>query len=319
MARIFIFVLTVLCGSFSSPADSFRLEGLEGQSYQPPTNVEIIWKATNDLPNGLWVYKVIPQEFPMAVVTNLMTIGGFEWRNLVKPSDPPVPDKNLICFRDKKQNWTRFLNIAPTMGWVEYYDGTGSARDPINGVPSKEEAEKLALDILFRLGVDRSLLCHEKTNYDTIQGKLSRDGQMLTTNVVSRGISFARRIDGIESRGSCFMVDFGRYAKVEHFFFSWRNLLPSEAHLTLTPKQIIDEIKDGHVLSFPWEDLTGLDNIKKLAVVKMTPYYFDKLGTESLDYMYPYADLEVVADLEGTNTATFYFQCPILSTNAIKQ
>jgi len=31
--------------------------------------------------------------------------------------------------------------------------------------------------------------------------------------------------------------------------------------------------------------------------------------------MYPYADLELVAELEGTNTATFHLQSPILSTN----
>jgi hypothetical protein len=314
--KIFIFALIILVGSLCSPAGSFRLEGLEGKTYQPSTNVEIAWAATNELPRGLWVYKVIPQTFSMAVVTNLMAIGGFEWKNLVKSPKSRLPDKDLFCFRDKKEYWTRCLTIAPTIGWIEYFANDTDSKAPVEDVPSKVEVEKLALDVLFQMGIDRSLLCYKRNGYETIAGKLSRDGQKLTTNVVSRGISYDRQIDGVRSGGIGFYIDFESHAKITRFWLEWRNLLPYAAHPTLTTNQIIDEIKAGHAIGTFSEDLSGLDQVKKLTVVKMTPYYFDDELYKPFDFTYPYAELELVADFGNTNTTTLYLQCPILSTNA---
>ncbi len=154
--KILLFAFIILGGSFNSPADLFRLEG---ESYHPLTNVEIVWKATNNLPRGLWVYKTIPQNFSMAVVSNLMAIGGFEWKNLSKSPRSPLLDKNLIHF----QKSTGYLNIAPTLGWIEYCPNeSNDPRAPVVNVPDKAEVEKLALDILFQIGIDRSLLCGKK-------------------------------------------------------------------------------------------------------------------------------------------------------------
>lgn len=314
MIKTFITTATILAGSFASPADSFRPEGA---SYQPSTNIEIVWQATNTLPHGLWVYKAIPQNFSTAVISNLMAIGGFDWKNLLKRPDSYIPDKNLFRFVNKKQNWTSYIVVAPTFGWIEYFgDDTNSPLKLPEGVPSKAEAERLASDVLFQLGIDRSLLCDKRSGYETVGGKLSPDGQRRTTNVYSRGVSYSRQIDGVESRNSaCFIIEFGSHAQIMHFWLNWRNLLPYEAHSTLAPDQMIEAIKDGRAKAwFFWEDLSGLNQAKKLTVVKMTPYYSDAPGMKPLDFMHPYAKLDLVADF-GTNTSPVYLQCPILSTN----
>lgn len=315
MIKISIIAVAILGGIFASLADSFRPEGA---SYQPPTNIEIVWQATNTLPSGLWVYKAIPQNFSTAAISNLMAIGGFDWKNLLKRPDSYIPDKNLFRFVNKKQNWTSYVVVAPTFGWIEYSgDDTNSPLKLPEGVPSKAEAERLASDVLFQLGIDRSLLCDKRSGYETVGGKLSPDGQRLTTNVYSRGVSYSRQIDGVESRNSaCFIIEFGSHAQIMHFRLSWRNLSPYEAHPTLTSDQMIEAIKDGRTKAwFFWEDLSGLNQAKKLTVVKMTPYYSDAPGEKPVDFIRPYAKLDLIADY-GTNTSPVYLECPILSTNA---
>jgi hypothetical protein len=290
--------------------------GFQGQSYHPPANVELVWAATNELPSGLWIYKVIPQEFSGAVVSNLMTLGNFNWQDITKKADSFIPDKNLFRFLDKKDNPTRTLVVAPTFGWIEY---NTDSKTSTNGVPSDTEVEKMALDVFFKMGLDSSLLC-DKHFHQSIQGRLSHDGQKLTTNVVSRGITYSRQINGIESKNSaCFTIDFGGNSQMTHFWLNWRNLLPYEAHPTLAQNQIIDSIKSGQAITFDWESSPNiLDGVKKISVVKINPLYFEDGGMNPLDFMYPYAKLELVADLEGTNSVTFHLQCPILSTNSLR-
>jgi hypothetical protein len=52
-----------------------------------------------------------------------------------------------------------------------------------------------------------------------------------------------------------------------------------------------------------------------LGIVKLTPTYFNGSGMEWIDYVYPYADLQMAADFGNGNTGTFYLRCPILSPN----
>jgi hypothetical protein len=317
-AKLLALSIIFVSGSFCSPADSFRLEGLKGAAYLPSTNIETVWRATNDLPRQLWVYQVVPQNFSMAVISNLLQISGFSWKNLTKRPDPYVEDKKLLRFVNDKQNWTRYLEIAPTLGWVEYYAGS-QAKPPFEGVPSEEETKSLAMDVLFQLGIDRSLL-KEGRRLEGIQGSLSRDGQKLTTNVVSRGVSFGRKIDGIESRNSgCFSIDFETHARITKFSLSWRNLQPYRACPVATPDEIMNFIKTGQtILPVQSYDWTGADHAEKLTIVEATPIYFDREGDKSLDFVYPYVGLIVEANLENSKRATFYLECPILSTNLAK-
>ncbi|HEY3761058.1 MAG TPA: hypothetical protein VGN23_04865 [Verrucomicrobiae bacterium] len=311
------------CISFSSPADS---TWLEGETFHPSTNTEVIWEATNDLPNGLWVYKVIPEAFSAAVVSNAMRIGNFTMKNYSKTSESIFQDKHLLYFFDwnnASNHVRRFLYIAPTLGAMQYSSGRDyNAR--VEAVPTADEAQKMAEDVLFQLGIDRELYYHPLTGYDetSIQFKYDRQTHQLiqpgTTNVTLRGVAFARRIDGVrESRGWCFMIHFRSHGEIEDFSLYWRNLLPLVSHPTLTPSQIVKAIKDGQAMLPPqFDDVAGIADAKAFTVTKITPRYFNGTGKEQMDFLKPYAELEMRADF-ATNSATFFLTCPILSTNAI--
>ena len=139
MKRLAVALILLGCGLCCS-AETHRLDGLQGYSFRPPTNTVIVWAATNELPRDVWVYKVVPQEFSMAVVSNVMALCEFQFSNLHKTIDPDIEDKKLITFTDKKERWTRYLEIAPTLGWIDYY-AQSDPKAPTNGVPSPKTSE----------------------------------------------------------------------------------------------------------------------------------------------------------------------------------
>lgn len=311
-----VVALALLASTLCCPADSFRLDGLQGMAYRPGTNIEVVWAATNMLPAALWIYKVAPQEFSTAIVSNLMSICDFHWKNLNKITDSDVADQKLICLTDRKQRWTRCLEIAPTLGWIEY----NADSDPTafsNSAPSKAEVEKVANNVLFELGIDRSLVCEKHNGYETVRGKLSPDGHRLSTNVISRGISFSRKIDGIESQNvACFMLVVESNGRIKRLLLNWRHLLPYEPRILATANEIIDSIKAGRAILPPQSgDLSGIDEAVRLTITDIMLRYYDTKGSKPLDFSYPFAAVKVLASIERTNTVSFCLECPILSTN----
>jgi hypothetical protein len=309
----------IIVAGLPCPADPPRLDSAAlppGERYQPPATVQIIWKATNDLPKALWVYKVVPQEFPAAVVTNLLAIGHLQAKDTAKqPANLPL-DRNLMYFRDKTTKWNHSLLIAPTLGWIQYTDQSGSSRELVEGVPGDAEVETLALDCLFRLGIDRSLLADKpRSRYPAVQGKLDSHGQKLTEEVFQRGISFVRRIDGVMDAGKSFWIEFGNRGKIKRFDLVWRSLSPHEIRPLALPNEVIAVIREGRAVA-PMQDFdwTASLHATQLIITDVRLYYFDRPGIEPLDFMYPYAELELAAHF-GTNMSNFYLSCPILSTN----
>ena len=84
--KTLIFVI-ILIGNLSLRAGSF---GLEGETFQVATNTEVIWNApTNNLPRNLWIYKVLPEAIPAAVVSNAMKLCHFTMKDLSKGESYP--------------------------------------------------------------------------------------------------------------------------------------------------------------------------------------------------------------------------------------
>jgi hypothetical protein len=288
---------------------------LEGEAFHPATNCEVVWSATNALPRGLWIYKVMPEAFSAAVVSNAMALGQFQTTDLAKPDHPPFQDPHLIYFQNQNEfGRPRFLLIAPTLGAMKYV----SQKDykvTVKDVPTSDEAEALARDVLFRLGIDRSLLAESvRKGYDETITHADRQGHTLgAEKVLVRGVSFERRIDGVAlSENWCFMIHFGSQGRIEDFSLMWRNILPSESHPVLSAGQIAGMIKSGQAVLPPqYKDLTGLESAKRMSVRKVTPRYYNGNGHEPLDFMVPYAELEMTAEIKGKGTATFILNCPI--------
>jgi hypothetical protein len=82
-----------------------------------------------------------------------------------------------------------------------------------------------------------------------------------------------------------------------------------------TPGQVIEMIRSG-LAAFPEQpfDPAELKNARKLTVVKMMPRYYNGHNGEALDFMYPYAELEMSADLGSTNQTRFTLNCPTIET-----
>ncbi len=298
----------------SSPAESLRLEG---SAFRVPTNCDIVWSATNPLPRGLWIYKVMPEAFTAAVVSNAMAIGHFQMENLTKSDGSQFQDKHLIYFWNKNEfDRPRFLSIAPTLGMMKYVsrkDSTVAVED----VPTSAEAETLARDVLFQLGIDRSLLADRiRHGYDETSSPIDRQSHPLgSPQVVTRGLSFERRVDGIAlSADWCFLIHFGSHGRIEDFTLRWRNLLPSESHGVLARDEIIQTIKSGQaVMPEQFYDTSGLKQARNLTIVKAIPRYYDGTGKQALPFLWPYLELEVQAELASKATSVFVLRSPILS------
>jgi len=314
--KLILSFIAAACVSINSQADLFQLEGVP---YKPPTNAMIAWQATNSFPHGLWVYKVLPESFSMAVVSNAMKLGLFEMKDFSKGEHPTLKDKHLICFNNKNEfNHRRVLYIAPSLGVMEF-SSMGSSSVPIEDVPTSDEAETLARNVLFQLGIDSSLLSDKvQKGYDDTRTQIDREGHKLgEARVFRRGVAFSRRIDGIQlSDSRCFLIHFGNHGRIEDFSLIWRNILPYESHDVLTPEQIVKIIESGKAfLPEQFSDLSGIDSARHLSVVKATPRYYNGIGKEHLDVMYPYLDLEILADVKDKDAATFHLTCQIISNN----
>jgi hypothetical protein len=316
MKLIFRLIFVVLGTSFSSPADSFQLKGVA----YPPSNVEIVWRASvTNLSTGLWIYKVVPRDFSMAVISNAMAIGSFQMLDIVNPRDT-----NSIQFRDKKDalESSRSLSINPAQGIIEYFREMPSVenRKIPTGVPTEEEGIKLAWDYLFRLGIDRSqaMQPHAHVDMESMYKKNEIDWQ----GPYKCTVGVSRRIDGIRAYGGNFRIVFRNHAEVESIDLSWPDLVPYECHPVANVTEIINYIKNGQaVLPVPEFHFESLAKLKRLTVTKITPYYFFEPASDGL--FHPFAELEVTADLgkknyRGEEKLDLILRCPILSTNKVQ-
>jgi len=251
-----------------------------------------------------------------------------EWQT--GPSIVPQQARRLIHVIDEQIQVTVIVEIADCQAAARVrrgYPRSGDSAYVVHLFPAAIVIQKPRLAVrraghpLFQLGIDRSLLLDRVRNgYDETSTKIDREGNQLSSpKVVLRGISFERRIDGIPlSDAWCFLIHFGSHGRIEDFKLRWRSLLPYKSHRLLTPAQIVEMIKSGKAVLPPqMSDTTGLDSAKKLTVVKITPRYYSGTNKEVLDFMCPYADLEMTAEMENTNTTTFFLSCPILSTNSL--
>jgi hypothetical protein len=297
---------------------------LEGDPFSPPANVSVVWNTTaTNLPTALWVYRIYPQSFSLSVISNLLTIGKLQIHDRVKRLDSHLSslDTNFMRFtvaNDKGQT-LHCLDVAPSLGWINYHDTSGNRTDPLEEAPAMEKSIQLANQCVFMAGIDRSLINpkpHRMSATTTQRGKSPE-------TITERGVFLSRKVDGIDERGFCIFADYGMQngePKLMSLEINWRNLVPYKSYSVATTNDIIDFIKSGQAtLPSQPEELYDLSKVKKLTITQFNPIYYSELGMYKMDFEYPYSEITVVADFGSTNTTTFYLNCPILSTNSISQ
>lgn len=291
------------------------------------TNVSMVWNApTNRWPANLWIYKVVPQEFSPSVVSNLMAIGGFRMKDRTHvEGQPPFKDKRLLYFANKEKG--QQLGIFPPYGFLYYRDEKareiGKHRAP--NVPSEAEVLELALKWLDKLGISRADLARKD---DSPELYVSRDvrergwrdkttGEHIK-EVISRGISFVRRIDGVDftGRGSDagFFVSFASEGKIADLELVWRKLQKEKFRAVASPTRIMERLKLGQATMVP---LTAVDlsGATKLTIDKAFPCYLGTDGEEVQEFVYPFAALECTLEFQGGREARVALKCPILASD----
>jgi hypothetical protein len=281
-----------------------------------PGNTPIEWHATN-AHKALWIYRVIPQNFSSAVVSNAMVAGSFRTLDLVKTGD-----KKLIRFQDHKRDEvvTRHLEIAPAAGHITYND---SADPPevaasTQGVPTPVEAERLGLDLLFRLGIDRTQLASGPRPTGSMGiSKVAATGEEQFIGIQARHICFIRQIDGISFTGNGlsggFWVDFGSSGRIRQYELVWRNVVPQELRATASDAQVLAFVRQGQAVHSP--DVV-VRTAKKFTIKSLAPKYLGAPGDQPQDLIYPIASMVVEAELL-TNNLDFELTCPIFPQKSI--
>ena len=284
MKSLLIIFLFLTLAAPMSRGDSFTDEITAGMKivWAVPTNV---WPPTNKI----WSYKVIPQHFSDAAISNLMTSLG-----------------------------TKNLNINPASGYINYQDEKAIASmvssvtnvpSPVIGVPSKQETYQLGLKYLHLAGIDTSQLATKPDGkLYTVSWLGTREWFDTNRNYIketnSWGVAFYRRIDGINAYGaSVAFFEFGNNAKVHELEISWRNLEPYQLldHF-VTPAQIVQSIQNGKTPFLPrLRTIWTFGKVKTLTITDAEPCYEMKPGGDTMNFATPVLQLSAVMNNGTTN------------------
>jgi hypothetical protein len=291
---------------------------------ESPADIRIIWAVpTNVWPvDKIWSYKVIPQKFSEAVVSNVMAVGSFTMVEKIKlPPEALAIDKEALAFGNK--DGTRELVIAPALGYMEYSDENADAKmisaikgvpEPVVGVPDLPEATQLALKYARLLGIDVSLFARKPHTNDfdlhwivETRGWTDPNTKKRIKEIDDFGVCFDRCIDGfpVSSFGD-FEVYFGNNAKVSRLIVSWRNLQPYELRGNLiSPEQVVKSIEDGHT-RLPRLPEQLMDGIKTVTITNAIPRYNRKLADQPMDFVIPALQLDAIISSVKTNIPVWF-------------
>ena len=286
--------------------------------------IGVEWRApTNRWPSTIWVHKTVPQNFSPSAVSNLMTLGGFTKKDQTHiEGQPPFKDKRLKYFANKRR--TRHLGIFPPLGYLYYRDDEATliGRERAKGVPTEAEAVGLALQYLERLGIQRSELVHKEDGsgiyvartVDT-RGWFDETNQEQVKEVIRRGVSFVRQVDGISLTGlgtdGGLNIAFTVGGKVASLQLIWRNFQRHELHKACSPAQMVERIKQGQAKVHPFHS-GRLSGARVLTINKATPVYLGADGETSKELMFPFASLEGEMEFDDGRKVPIALKCPML-------
>ncbi len=309
---LLIVALTAMC---------FALE-MRGDT-SGPDELAVIWAApSNHWPATVWTYKVVPQEFAPEAISNLMALGVFTMADRTNTAgQTPFRDERILYFRNP--TGTKYLGIFGSLGWIEYKDSEAVAsmddRSPAT-VPTEDACYQLALDWLPKLGIDRTQLATAGNseafrNYKTVdrRGWFDKDRGTNMQEVILRGVSFIRRVDGIDFDGIGLQggvsFKFGNDGRISKITLVWRNMERFREFSTLTADEMTAAIRSGKT---KWQMPRPKPNgIKKITITGVMPLCRGKNGDEEQDVVEPYARIATLVDYGHTNVIA-NLECPIL-------
>lgn len=275
---------------------------------------EITWMAPTNLPVSLKIYAVVPTKFSPATVSNLLQIAGLKPKDKKRPTQDGVfGGKDVLVFAN--QDDSRHLDIVPSQGVIGLgIRGTEAQipRESPVGVPDPQTALRLTLDMLGKIGINKSELA---TNAEgkliggfptaSVTHKDKRSGK-LVSEIVQRGVELPRQIDGFLVQGTAggVLAQFGNEGRLGYLSVVWRAIKPEKDCRVPTAAEFGNKIKAGQT----WinSDQANI-HVKKIVITKVSLFYWEKSGSEPQSHIYPYAVLEAKTDQLGENSTIHLF------------
>lgn len=210
-----------------------------------------------------------------------MALGGFTTKDRAKmDGGSPVKDKRFLHFSDREQS--RRLSLFGPTGWASYSDDKARSLGSVKAkgvVPTEAEVLKLAVEWAKRLGVDPSNFAKKEggselygIRFIQTQEGFGKPTPESGSEVIMRGISFVRQIDGMSFTGSGedggLSISFGDQGKVSDLQLVWRKYERHKLLKASSPLEIVERIRSGKAKMSPPTDF-DVSPAKKLTINKV--------------------------------------------------
>jgi hypothetical protein len=288
----------------------------------PQPRLDVRWEAlTNPWPAVVWVYRVLPNVFPTAVISNVVAITGYSM------NDETLYGTNGMVFIKKGRAGNLWISFAE--GGIHYDNETAVPFGITNlatAVPEENQLYQLTSNFIAQLGIGFDELV-KKTNSTEPYIHYLQDQVIFfstnstITNIWSREAHFHRVLDGMEfigfDRGGDGAIEFGDHATILRFNLSWWNAMRDKAYPSVSPATIMQWIRQGKVRP---ENIPGLDTprIRDWSGVKSVTVTRAKLvcvGEPGVPTLRPFAWLQATVDT-GTTNFLVGINCPAFEEQA---
>ncbi|MGH7953451.1 MAG: hypothetical protein ACREFE_16270, partial [Limisphaerales bacterium] len=236
-------------------------------------DLDVLWKNSAKFPRKVWVYQLLPNHFSPEIISNLMALCSFTGKDKIDD------ETNGLMFQSTDHS--RTLSISYSSGAIEYE--TAEIRySPTNlavGVPSTNELPEVAKSVLSKLHI----------KFSDITGWLGTNkidfsepvttfyvGDAVITNVPYRTVYFRRSVDGMPIAYDFYRLNFGEHGRISKISIAWPNLKRVKSYRTVSPKDVVNFIRDGNATRGPVPTSIGdIDwpSIKSLTITDAIPSY----------------------------------------------
>jgi hypothetical protein len=296
-------------------ANGFSQElSLKGTPFRR-SDLKIIWNiATNTLPAAVWVYRVLPNRFSPAVISNLLAICSLTEKEKTRE------DNDWLVFQSRDDSRRRLGLLFP-LGSIEY--DAQPRHGPTNlvmQVPTEAQALELATKIFPELGIDLTDIERKENGSPNLHVFDSETTYFVNntavTNTEFRGVRFRRAVDGAlvvgaGVGGNC-EIRFGDHGKVSKLSVSWRNLQRQNRYELDPPEVLGQRIRDGKAVQgmlVMGAEPIDWKTVRRVTITSAKVCYNGGDTSRPSDWLIPFAALWATVDT-GRGNVEVEIDCP---------
>lgn len=279
----------------------------------------IHWNVpTNTLPSTVWVYYLMPKDFPPEAISNLVASCGFTEKNEVRSNN------NEVFYASPGRMPDKQLGISSSHGIIFYesvshYGPTNLATD----VPQMSQMLNLTTNFLSAFGIDTSQIPKDSTGspsfrfWEPFKEYFLKD--KIVTNIEFRAVDFRRSVDGGNILGAGTAgsgeIFFGEHGIPVQIDISWPNLERMKSYPTVSPDTIVKWIGEGKavhggiLLNLPDIDWS---TIKSMTIEKAQICYYAGSRVSPSEWLTPIVSLWTTVDT-GQMKIGLEVDCPIIN------